>query len=45
MPSKVQQRYLLASAVAGVAAAIRLMRRRNIPVPPQPLPPDFPVIP
>ena len=27
MPSKMQQQYLLASAVAGVAAAIRLMRR------------------
>ena len=45
MPSKVQQRYLLASAVAGVAAAIRIMRRRNIHVPPQPLPSDFPVTP
>ena len=45
MPSKAQQRYLLASAVAGVAAAIRIIRRRNIHVPPQPLPSDFPVTP
>ena len=45
MPSKMQQRYLLASAVAGVAAAIRIIRRRNIHVPPQPLPADFPVTP
>ena len=45
MPSKMQQRYLLASAVAGVAAAVRLMRRRNMHTPPKPLPSDFPVTP
>ena len=32
-------------AVAGVAAAVRLMRRRNMHTPPKPLPPDFPVTP
>ena len=45
MPSKMQQRYLLASAVAGVAAAVRMMRRRNMHTPPKPLPSDFPVTP
>ena len=45
MPSKMQQRALLASALATVAAAIRLLRRRGLHTPPKPLPSDYPVAP
>ena len=45
MPSKMQQQALIASALATVAAAIRLIRRRDLHTPPKPLPSDYPVAP